>query len=221
MRTTVFGATGAIGQLAVAELLSAGHDVVAYVRNPGKVPPTWDGRVTVVVGEITDAAAVEKAVAGSDAVISTLGASLRKVVGTPLVDGTRNIVDAMKKHGIFRYVGNGTPSWRDSRDRLTLSARLGGWLARTLARSPFARTSLVRAYQDMGGMNTVVAESGLDWTIVRFLAPTNGPKRGNPRVGFPGRDKLGMRISRADIAAFTVAQLDDDTYVKAAPQISN
>lgn len=221
MRVTVFGATGAIGQLAVAELLSAGHDVVAYVRNPGKVPPTWGERVTVVIGEITDAATVDKAVAGSDAVISTLGASLRKVVGTPLVDGTRNIVDAMKKHGVSRIVGNGTPSWRDPRDRLTPRARFGEWAARTLARSPLARTSLVRAFQDMGGMSTVVAESGLDWTIVRFLAPTNGRKRGNPRVGFPGRDKLGMRVSRADIAAFTVAQLADDTYVGAAPQISN
>lgn len=221
MRVTVFGATGAVGQLAVAELLTAGHEVVAYVRNPGKVPPTWDGRVTVVIGELTDAAAIEKAIAGSDAVVSTLGASMRKVVGTPLVDGARNIVDAMKKHGVSRYVGNGTPSWRDPRDRLTLSARFGGWAARTLARSPFARTALVRAFQDMGGMSTVVAASGLDWTIVRFMAPTNGPKRGNPRVGFSGRDKLGMRISRADIAAFTVAQLDDDTYIGAAPQISN
>lgn len=221
MRVTVFGATGVIGQLAVAELLSAGHEVVAYVRNPGKVPPTWDGRVTVVVGELTDAAIVDNAVAGSDAVVSTLGAGLRTVVGTPLVDGARNIVAAMKKHGVSRFIGNGTPSWRDPRDRLTLSARFGGWAARTLPRTPFGRTSLVRAFQDMGGMNAVVAGSGLDWTIVRFMAPTNGPKRGNLRVGFSGRDKLGMRISRADIAAFTVAQLADDTYVKAAPQISN
>jgi len=212
MRVTVFGATGAIGQLAVAELLTAGHEVVAYVRNPGKVPPTWDGRVTVVVGEITDAAAIDKAVAGSDAVVSTLGPVMWKGVGLPLVDGARHIVEAMKKHGVTRYVGNGTPSWRDPRDGFSLGARFGGLIA---------RTSLARAYREMLGMSTVIAESGLDWTIVRFLAPTNGPKRGNPRVGFPGRDKLGMRISRADIAAFTVAQLDDDTYIKAGPQISN
>ena len=44
MKVTVFGATGAIGRLVVDDLLEAGHDVVAYVRNPDKSSepsPTW------------------------------------------------------------------------------------------------------------------------------------------------------------------------------------
>jgi hypothetical protein len=41
------------------------------------------------------------------------------------------------------------------------------------------------------------------------------------RVGFYGTDKIGFAVSRADIAAFTAAQLDDDTYANAAPAISN
>jgi hypothetical protein len=41
------------------------------------------------------------------------------------------------------------------------------------------------------------------------------------RVGFYGRDKIGFAVSRADIAAFTAAQVDDDTYINAAPAISN
>ena len=41
MKVTVFGATGAIGRIVVDDLLEAGHDVVAYVRNPDKVPPHW------------------------------------------------------------------------------------------------------------------------------------------------------------------------------------
>ncbi|MET8121559.1 NmrA family NAD(P)-binding protein [Micromonospora sp. NPDC005189] len=38
MTVTVFGTTGVIGQLVVADLLTAGHTVTAYVRDPGKVP---------------------------------------------------------------------------------------------------------------------------------------------------------------------------------------
>ncbi|MER5323173.1 hypothetical protein [Streptosporangium roseum] len=41
------------------------------------------------------------------------------------------------------------------------------------------------------------------------------------RVGFFGTDKLGSAVSRADIAAFTAAQVEDKTYIGRAPAISN
>jgi uncharacterized protein YbjT (DUF2867 family) len=95
MNVTVFGATGAIGQLVVAELLAARHTVTGYVRNPAKAPATWPPHLRLIVGEITNAAAIDDAVAGADAVISALGPSMdRKASGLPLVEGTRHIVDA-------------------------------------------------------------------------------------------------------------------------------
>ena len=62
---------------------------------------------------------------------------------------------------------------------------------------------------------------GLDWTIVRFIAPKDTPRRDHLRVGFFGTDKLGFAVSRADIAAFTAAQVDSLTYVRRAPAISS
>jgi uncharacterized protein YbjT (DUF2867 family) len=76
MNVTVFGTTGAIGQLVVADLLAAGHTVAAYVRNPAKVPASWPPHLRLIVGEITNAAAIDDAVAGADAVISALRPSL-------------------------------------------------------------------------------------------------------------------------------------------------
>jgi hypothetical protein len=70
-------------------------------------------------------------------------------------------------------------------------------------------------------MSEVVMSSGLDWTIVRFLAPKDGPAKGRVRQGFYGFDKLTFNVTRADIAQFTAAQVDDDRYVGAAPAISN
>ena len=41
------------------------------------------------------------------------------------------------------------------------------------------------------------------------------------RSGFLGRDRVGWAMTRADIAAFLIGQLDDETYLQAAPAISN
>lgn len=213
MNVTVFGATGAIGSLTVTELLEHGHTVTAHARNATKVPPTWTDHVRVVIGEMSDAETIDRAVDGADVVVSTLGPSMdRKATGLPLVEGTRLILEAMKRHGVTRYIGQATPSVLDPREKPTMLTRLIGFLPRTFMR---------RAYDEILGMTGPVLASDLDWTIVRFMAPKDTPKRGNVRVGFFGTDKLGFAVSRADIAAFTAAQVDDTTYLRRAPAISN
>jgi nucleoside-diphosphate-sugar epimerase len=213
VNVTVFGATGGVGSLVVDQLRTRGHTVTAYVRNPSKVPSSWGDDVIVVIGELSDAAAIDRATQGAEAVVSALGPSLeRKATGLPLVEGTRNIVTAMQHHGVRRYVGNGTPSVLDPREKPTWQTRLPTFMAKTFLR---------RAYDELVGMSQIVMTSGLDWTIVRFLAPKDGPARGQLRQGFYGHDKLGFNVTRADIAAFTAAQVDDDRYIGAAPGISN
>ena len=53
-KVTIFGATGGIGRHAVRHALEKGYEVVAYVRNPGKVKEEHP-RLTMVKGELTDA----------------------------------------------------------------------------------------------------------------------------------------------------------------------
>ncbi|GGU35888.1 NAD(P)-dependent oxidoreductase [Nocardioides albus] len=213
MNVTVFGATGAIGSLTVAELLDRGHSVTAYARNPRKIPSAWADDVRLVIGEMSDAEAIDSAVAGSDAVISTLGPSMdRKAVGTPLVGGTENIVAAMKKHGVRRVVGQATPSILDPQEKPTMTTRLIRLLATTV---------WPRAVEELTGMSRTLMDPGLDWTIVRFSRPTDGPRTGNVHAGFFGSDRLGFAVSRADIAAFTAAQAESLAYVGRAPAISN
>lgn len=74
---------------------------------------------------------------------------------------------------------------------------------------------------ELVGMTTAVTQSDLDWTIARITRPTGGKPKGSVRAGFLGRDKVGSVMSRADIAAFLVAQLADETFSRAAPAISN
>lgn len=213
MNVTVFGATGAIGSLTVTELLDRGHTVTAYARNAGRVPAAWRDRVRVVIGEMSDADAIDTAVAGADAVVSALGPSLdRKATGLPLVAGTRHILEAMNRHGITRYIGHATPAILDPQEKPTMTTRLIGFMPRTFMR---------RAYDEILGMTDPVKASDLDWTIVRFIAPQDTAKQDTLRVGFFGTDKLGFAVSRANIAAFTAGQVDDTTYLRRAPAISN
>jgi putative NADH-flavin reductase len=213
MKVTVFGATGAIGSLTVDQLLGRGHDVTGYARNPAKVPSTWGERVRVVIGDMSDQAAIDAAVKGADVVVSALGPSLdRKATGLPLVEGTSNIIESMKRHGVHRFIGHGTPSVLDPREKPTIQTRLIGFMGRTM---------YPRAYEELLGISRLVMNAGLEWTIIRFTAPKDGPSTGHMRVGFFGQDRIGFAVSRGDVAAFTATQVDDDTFVKAAPAISN
>ena len=145
--------------------------------------------------------------------MSALGPSLdRKATGPPLVEGTRHITTAMQTQGVRRYVGNATPSVLDPREQPTWQTRLSTIMAKTFLR---------HAYDELVGMGNLVMTSELDWTIVRFLAPKDGPARGNLRHGFFGLDKLGFAVTRADIAAFTAAQVEENHNLHAAPALSN
>jgi putative NADH-flavin reductase len=212
MNLTVFGATGGVGREVVTQALDAGHHVTAYVRNPAKLTLTHPN-LTVTAGELTDRDAVQRAVHGADAVISALGPSLdRKATEMPLIEGTRNIVEAIQAAEVQRYIGMATPSLRDPRDE-------GGLLSRVV---PFmGRTFLKRAYRELLEMSQLVIDSPLNWTIARFTRPTDGARTGTVRAGFLGRDKIGASITRADIAAFLLDQLEDTRFVRAAPAISN
>jgi len=213
MNVTVFGATGAIGSPTVDELLANGHTVTAYARNAAKIPSRWGDQVRVVIGEMSDAAAMDSAVAGADAVVSALGPVLtRDEKEHPLTEGTRHLLDAMARHGVRRYVCHATPAVWDPQERPTWQTRLFRFLPKTFGR---------RAYEEISGMTDPVMASDLDWTIVRFIRPTDGAKQGRVRSGFFDTDRLGYAVTRADIAAFTAAQVDDPTYLRRAPAISN
>jgi putative NADH-flavin reductase len=212
LRVAVFGASGNVGRHVVEQLLAAGHAVTAYVRNAGKFAVAHPN-LRVVEGTLDQPAAIARAVEGADAVISALGPTLsRKATGTPVTEGSRHIVAAMRGAGVRRFVGMATPAVADPRDRPTLKAKL----FRLMPRLAFPN-----ALVEIDAMTAAVTGSDLDWTIARFISPNDKPATGTIRAGFLGRDDVGTAISRADIAAFLVGQLTDARYHRAAPVISN
>src|SRR5687767_1210211 len=103
MRVTVFGASGAIGQHVVSQLLEGGHHVAAVVRDSARLPKQHPSLTLYRVPGLEDAAALAPALQGSDAVISTVGP--RRLSDGPVAStATRSIVAAMIKTGVERLV---------------------------------------------------------------------------------------------------------------------
>jgi putative NADH-flavin reductase len=206
MKLTIFGASSSSGRHVVEKALAAGHDVTAFVRDPAKLGIT-NKRLKVAAGDALNAAQVEEAVKGSEAVLSTLGPK-----GKPAVmaaQSTRNIVDAMEKHGVKRLVvvsvaGISVP--QDKRGFNLVSA-----LIKLLLKDVFI---------DRENQLKVLEESRLDWIAVRVPRLTDGLATGSVNAFF-GNASPAMKVTRADLADFMLEQLTSDQWCRQAPILSN
>jgi uncharacterized protein YbjT (DUF2867 family) len=210
MELVILGATGSTGKLLVEQALAAGNLVVAYARNPAKLN-LRNERLTKVQGELSDLAKIESAVKGADAVLSVLGPKGGSK-GKPLTQGMQTIVAAMQQHGVRRLIVTSTLSASDPQDRPELRARVLVGII---------RLSMRPVYEEIVSMAEVVRASGLDWTILRLTLLNNKPASGLVKAGYLGKGEVGTWISRADVAAFMLKQVQDTRYLRQAPAISN
>jgi putative NADH-flavin reductase len=207
LRILVLGASGRTGRLVVEQALGHGHEVVALVRDAARLVVS-DPRLTVIVGEVTVAADVAKAVDGCDAVISALGAGPVRPVHV-YSDGVANAIRAMSARGIRRLVVVTAQSVGARPEEMSLKAR-----------AMHALPSSRQVYEDMERMEGDVMLSDLDWTIVRPAALTDGEQTGHYRVVEGAVVPEGKRISRADLAALLVKCAESDRYVRGTVSVA-
>jgi uncharacterized protein YbjT (DUF2867 family) len=79
---------------------------------------------------------------------------------------------------------------------------------------------LGRVYADKDLQERIIRRSRLDWTIVRPTILTNGPRTGTYRVLVDPPDWTSGFISRADVADFLVAQIDDASLLHKTPALT-
>jgi putative NADH-flavin reductase len=211
MKLLVFGATGGTGRQLVEQALAQSHDVTAFVRNPAALGLKHP-RLTIVQGDAMDAPAVERAVPGHDAVLSSLGAPAMRT-GTVRSEGTRNIVRAMARAGVRRFVCQTSLGYGDSRQVLDMTPFYFKYLIVPL----FLR----RGFADHERQEDLIKRSSLDWIVVRPANLADGPRTGDYRHGFPASDTaITGHVSRADVADFMLKQVSDDTYLRQTPGVS-
>ena len=203
MRVLVFGASGKTGREIIQQGLERGHDVTAFVRQPERFNFSNE-RLSVVRGDVMNAASVEAAMPGHDAVLCALGNRHYVLPSNVLSKGTRHIVGAMEKHGVRRFVCETSLGVSDSFGRLGVYYTL------------FVYPVVMPFYWfDKEDQEKVVKRSKLEWVIVRPGQLTNGRKRGQYRHGPKvGNYLWSVSIARADVADFMLNQIGETPYLK-------
>lgn len=113
MRTLVTGATGKVGNATARALIAEGHEVRALVVDPDMERADLPGGVDVVRGDVTDAASLERAVAGCEVVFDAMGLPEQWLPDSALFDrvnarGTEAVVVAARRAGVRRLVHTST-----------------------------------------------------------------------------------------------------------------
>jgi putative NADH-flavin reductase len=208
MKLIIFGSTGHTGHQVVKQALEQGHEVTAFARNPEKFDQKHE-KLQVIEGDVLDFASVERAIQGQDVVLCTLGVP-PKDKNNLRANGTKNIIRAMEKTGVKRFICQSSYGIGDTSDTLP-------FLMKYLI-VPFI---LRRAFADHEIQENYIKESQLDWIIARPVALTDGEHTGSYQHGFTADNKtVTFKISRADTADFMLKQLADNNYLHRTPSIS-
>ena len=208
MKLVIFGSTGSTGSHVLAQALEAGHTVTAFVRNPEKLNLKHQN-LNIFTGDVMNAALVQEAVIGHEAAVCILGSG-KKLSGNVRSQGTKNIIQALEKAGVKRFICQSTMGTGESWSNLNFYWKyiMFGFLLRKV----FADHQIQEEY---------VRQSDLDWTIIRPAALIEGDRTGKYRHGFPGSDRTStLTISRPDVADFILKQLTDRTYLGKAASLS-
>lgn len=196
----VIGGAGKLGKAIVEEAVRRGMTVTAHVRSAEKArAANLPAGVRIVEGDGRDSASLAAVMAGQDAVIST-AFSMQGSVST---DVAKAAIAAMKPAGVRRLIAvsaYGTGSEKG----------FYAWVARTM---------LPKLGPDKREMEQTLRQSGLDWTSVQPPGLNNGPATGAVEAregvtlkGFPS-------MSRADVAAFILDEVEHPRFVGRVPVI--
>ncbi len=204
MKILLIGATGGTGKEILPILLAANHTVTALVRRPDAVMTSHE-HLLKLPGDVRDSVLVERAVQGQDAVVSVLGPrSLKKDDIQEVM--MRNLVAAMKKHGVKRLVNLSAWGAQDTHKTISLLQVI---LQGVLLRNIFA---------DKKRGEKILFASDLDYVNVCPGRLLNEPARGGVKASADG---TGIRhsVTRADVAQWMVDQLTSDVWLRKSPVI--
>ncbi|XP_050444988.1 flavin reductase (NADPH) [Cataglyphis hispanica] len=197
-RVVIFGATGNTGLCSLRSAVENDLDVRAFVRDEAKIPEDLKNKIESVVGDVTNAEQVTKAVADRDAVVVVLGTRNDLSPTTVLSQSLKNIIDAMKTHNVE-----------------LISVCLSAFLFYKPEAVPAIFKDLNADHQRMFDM---IKTSGLKWIAILppHIADTPKSKYTVTFDSSPGR-----AISKHNLGAFLVECLMKPEYYQKVCGIAN
>jgi putative NADH-flavin reductase len=207
MKVVVFGANGKVGSIVVTRLLEQNISVTAAIYGHSPLPTDKNLRVASV--DVHDSQQVEQAIAGQDAVISTLGSwgtATKDILGV----GMSNIIPAMQLHGIQRIISLTGAAARLPDEQLGGIDRINRLVLKGLAKPIL-----------LDGENhlSLLVKSSLNWTVVR--SPVMN-ERGNPGAYKlqTNRPPPWSTIHRQSVARVMLELLENNLWNKQSPYIN-
>ncbi|HSN84432.1 MAG TPA: NAD(P)-binding oxidoreductase [Polyangiales bacterium] len=205
----VIGATGGTGRATVDALLERGYQVTAFSRHAESLEHDSQ-RLTLRNGDATNPDDVDRAVAGHDAVIITLGI-MENPVRVRLFGaahtkndvrsvGTRNVIAAMRKHGVRRLVVQSSYGVGETRGGLR-------WLDRL-----FFGLLLKPQIADTEVQEIEVRQSDVDWVLAQPVHLTDDDRDDMPFAS-PDGEVREWKISRKGVAQFLAHAAQAPDYV--------
>lgn len=200
MKIAIIGASAGIGAEAVRLALKRGHSIRGLSRNITSLPE--HASLTKITGTALSAGDLKNAIAGTDAVIVTVGTKKKK--GTTLFSGLAKALAMATSElnytgAVIIVTGFGTG---ESARYLTFFLRL------------VINLFLKDQYNDKTRLEEIIAESSINWEFVKPGMLTNGPLTSNYKVIsklFKGV-KIN-KISRADVADYLVKEAEQPRYL--------
>lgn len=206
-KVLIMGASSGIGFEATRQALEHGHDAVAFSRNVSRLALSHP-KLKLMPGNALKPQDVRQALDGVDAVIQALGIRLTaKSILFPVSlfsASTRVLITEMEHFGVRRLLAVTGLGTGESRAALPAPAR------------PAFDLVLGRAYDDKGYQERLIANSELNWTIVRPGILTKGSHTGRYEVFVDPSDWRPGCISRADVADFLLRNMTNPLFSRKA-----
>lgn len=211
-KVLLIGATANSAPTFFRQALNLGYEVSGIARRPEAVV-VRDERLTIFKGDVYDQKSIENALTGNEVVVSYLAYSTPGGSHGEILEeidlfsrGINNVIRAMKNKGNRRLIAVSTTAVErvyvdKPADDAPMVDRLM-WNGR-------------RKNDDVRRMEVIIVASGLEYIIVRPARVTGDVSPGTPVNIVVNKNTYApykRTLSRPDLAAFILGQLESDEY---------
>lgn len=205
-KVAVLGGGGRTGKYLVDQLLEKGFSVKLLLRNPDDFT-IQNSKIEIIKGDAINEESINLLLKDCQAVVSTIG----QRPGEPMVasQATKNVLNAMKRNGIERYV---------LLAGLNIDTPFDKKSPKTIMATDWMKTNFPEIQKDRQLTYDLLVDSKIDWTQVRvpFIVFSDD----SSKIAVNLEDCLGEKISAFDISKFMVKEMIESNYSRQSPFIS-